>query len=113
VPVLAGGLAVGAAAGLSTIAAIHWASWGCVQLVAFLTSPILAATLPLELPAAVVRPTVLLGSMLLYAGYALAVIDLRAWHFRWTWALAILAAHGALLIVWVGRILSALPASLV
>jgi hypothetical protein len=106
--VLAGGMTLGAAAGLGTIAAISGASGLIVQAVAFFTSPLLLGVVHTHLSRPVAQVTLVLGSMLLYAAYALVVFDRHTRRVSLVRLTAILTVHGACLIAWAGSILIAM-----
>ena len=73
--VLADGLVVGGLAGLLTLASVQWAPWLVMEIVGFLTAPTLLGVSVIGPPGALAAPVaIVVGSMLLYAAYALVIL---------------------------------------
>ncbi len=111
--VLADGLVAGGLAGLLTLAAAQWAPWLVMEIVGFLAAPVLLGVSVIEPPGALAAPVaIVVGSMLLYAAYALVIFRSRSVAAAMAWIGGILLLHAVCLIVWTGSAIAGLIDSL-
>jgi hypothetical protein len=108
------GVLLGGIAGIAAIAAMFLAPWWLVVIAGFLASPVLLVT-SLAGPSGevIASGAVVLGSVLLYVGYAeVLAYCCRREVTRSAWIVAVLLVHMACLIAWMGLFLSDVVAGL-
>ncbi len=106
---IADGAIAGALAGSATLVSLWWAPWWVLEIVGFLTAPVLLVMHFLPPQGALATAIVLVvGTMILFCAYAEAILHSRTEEAGALRFMVLLLVHAACLIVWIGMVIGGL-----